>query len=157
MKHLITIVLALSLWACSVGKKAAIAPYKNFDIPLEMKYFLADFEKNTLQHKEEKVLTLMNEHYKTEQHDGMLGGRTTQFLNEFFCGYQVKDDKFKCLTFSRINKMEIQEVTSVSDDYYSVTYHVIQGETTIKASWGITAVTANGKTTYGLVGGSGKK
>jgi hypothetical protein len=69
------------------------------------KSILKNFAKRAEKHNVNGVLALIDGSYKQVQLIGILKQDTTQFLNELFCGKNIKDDsKFKCVGFNDIKK-----------------------------------------------------
>lgn len=124
------------------------------EISNDLDNFLLDFEKAVINHDSKMLLKLMDDDYVVEQHDGLLNGNTTQFLNEFFCGNLISGNGFKCLTFEEIK--DIKRIKLVKHDQeYSVEYEVFSDQFSIKASWMVTIRELNGELIYGLYGAVG--
>lgn len=117
--------------------------------------FLADFKKAVLKKKAEDVLTFFDLTYKTEQHDNFLGGRTEQFLNEFFRGQRLGGKGFANIQFADIKDLECLEVNVKDEDFCEVSYLVITKKEKVQCSWSVTQRKDMGKTIFGLVGAVG--
>jgi len=123
-------------------------------IPKALQQFLFDFEKAVKDQNTEKILSLMDKEYLTEQHDNFLEGRTSQFLNEFFCGELTNGRGFKCLKFNELkNASKISIIQNL--DSYVVMYEVSDAKDSIIASWTISVREIKGKIVYGFVGAMG--
>ncbi|MBK8807829.1 MAG: hypothetical protein IPO21_14745 [Bacteroidales bacterium] len=144
----------LSVLGCSSTKNSTTVK-QDSDVTSEVKIYLAEFEKAVVSHDATKIMQLMDKNYVKEQHDDFLKGRTTQFLNEFFCGNIVNSNSFKCIKYDEIEGL--QETNLVKEnDYYKVTCEVYSKKIRIKTNcWVIKVTTINGKRVYGLVGASG--
>ncbi|GEM_PF-6300758 len=70
-----------------------------------MHKFLTRFEKTILKHNHNKLMKFMHKNYIQEQHDKFLEGRTEQFINELFCGDDLKNNKFECIKLPQIQKI----------------------------------------------------
>ena len=116
--------------------------------------FLVDFEKAVVSHDSKKLLKLIDRNYLNEQCYGFLKGNTEQFINELFCGNLVNEDKFQCLTFIQIDRLELVEQER-QDDYYTVVYKVSANGAEINADWVIVVNTVKGKIICGLEGPRG--
>ena len=76
----------------------------------------------------------MDPAYKKEQHDNMLQGRTTQFLNEFFCGQDAKSNTFKCLNYKKIKSLKLIKKER-KENGYRVYYQVNSKKYSVTADW----------------------
>lgn len=122
--------------------------------PEDIQKFLSDFENAVINHDTKTVMSLMDLHYKAEQHDDMLKGNTNQFLNEFFCGSETDNDEFICLDFKDITKIELLNLNK-TDDGYQVDYLVSSTNYYIKCNWIITITSSGNILVYGLYGAVG--
>ena len=116
--------------------------------------FLVDFEKAVISHDSKELLKLIDRNYLDEQCYGFLNGNTEQFINELFCGNLTNEDKFQCLAFSQIDKLELVKQER-QDDYYTVVYKVAANGVEINADWIIIVNTVKGKIICGLEGSRG--
>jgi len=116
--------------------------------------FLVDFEKAVISHDSKELLKLIDRNYLDEQCYGFLNGNTEQFINELFCGNLTNEDKFQCLAFSQIDKLELVKQER-QDDYYTVVYKVSANGAEINADWVIVVNTVKGKIICGLEGPRG--
>jgi hypothetical protein len=153
--------ISWQLTSCGQIKQKKSREYKSdnesplADHPGDLKKFLADFEKAALSHSEEKLMQTMDHHYKAEQHDQFLQGRTEQFLNEFFCGNKTDGkEEFICLKYSEITAIKLKDITK-NESGYNVDYIVSGNSFSIKCSWTITVNTAGDILVYGLCGAVG--
>ena len=70
--------------------------------------FLAGFEKAAEKHKYKKVLAYMDHDHRVEQHDRFLQGRTKQFIDEFFCGYEsLTHDGYHNIGLDRVEDLQL--------------------------------------------------
>ncbi len=122
--------------------------------PENLEQYLSEFEKSVLKHDAERLMELMDENYVRDQHDQLLQGNTTQFVNEFFCGNIVKGQGFKCLKFKEISSLKRTGLEEVHEGF-RVSYIVSDKKDKIQTEWTITVKQFNGKTYYGLYGASG--
>lgn len=78
------------------------------------KNILKNFAKRAEKHNVNGVLALIDGSYKQVQLIGMLKQDTTQFLNELFCGHDVKDASvFKCVAFNDIKKCTLSSMKKI--------------------------------------------
>jgi len=152
--------LVFTISNCSSTKRMGLGEGAISDETREVKKFLTKLEKAAISHDSDKLLKLIDQNYLEEQYYGFLGGDTTQFLNELFCGNYVDEKGFECLKFTEIENMEILELVKGNDCFssnscYRVEYKVATNQKTVIASWTITIHTVNGKKIYGLEGAYG--
>lgn len=122
------------------------------DVPDDLKAFLDKFSTAVLAHDVQQVMDLMDKDYREEQHDAFLKGNTQQFLDEFFCGYDITDgEKYECIKFNEVSKLE--HTTTIPDvDLYIVLFHVTDSDSTIEVTWIVSAIATDGKTNFGMIG-----
>lgn len=143
------LVSVLLFMGCSV-----IKPKSGDKPPKELKSFLADFEKAVVSHNTEKLMELMDPDYVKNQHDEMLRGNTSQFINEFFCGNLADGSGFKCLKLLEIEGAKMHELVK-EDGYYYVYYTISSAKIKVTCSWTITVKEIDGERIFGFFGASG--
>lgn len=149
------------LSSCCPGKQNKSVEYKpdnEFSLnnyPEDLQKFLSEFEKASLAHSKEMLLKSMDAHYKAEQHDNFLQGRTDQFLNEFFCGNRTEGkEEFTCIKYSEITEIKLSDI-SKNESGYNITYLITGNSFSIKCNWTVTITIGGDLLIYGLCGAVG--
>jgi len=124
----------------------------------DLKAFADRFSKAANSHDESAMLMLMDPQYRKEQHDGMLEGRTEQFINEFFCGNVIKSkdnqSNFGCPGFKNISKVKIKQVFSHEFGYqFQIEFKA--GKTVYTSTYLVKVRNTKQGVGYGLVGAVG--
>ena len=96
MKKIVFAILALTLISFnSMADTNAKKPKK----------LLKKFATRVTDHDLKGILVLLDGSYKQVQLIGTLDNDTTQFIDELFCGYELKNESnFKCMKLSEIKK-----------------------------------------------------
>ena len=124
-------------------------------IETELYDFLKIFELNVKQHNSDRVMQCMNIDFLDIQLKGMLNGNVEQFLNEFFCGDNIKTGAFECAKFQTIKKLKRQMIIHSGSDEFEVVYTIIGKGFKIKTDWVVSSKKEGQKTIFGLVGAMG--
>ena len=120
-----------------------------------MKTFLKEIEEVTLNKHYTVLMTYMDADYLKEQHEGFLGGNDLQFINEIFCGKDIKDDSFHCIEQKDITNFETKEITQMEDLVYKVLFIVGNEKNKVACQLLISKKVVDGKTKFGIVGAVG--
>lgn len=136
MKTLIYPLLFIFLWSCNGSKKLIEEQINHPEISQAVHNHLSEFELAVKNHDQEKVMSLLDKAYVKEQHDGFLGGRTEQFLNELLCGEPVSEGKFKCPGFNNISQIKLVKMEK-NDDLYHLSYQITADGVSYKAWLGL--------------------
>jgi hypothetical protein len=157
MKQLIFSILLL----ITISSNAVTHPAKSVNpfpaktkVDAEVMAFLNSFELQVRHHDPDNILEFMDMGYIEEQLDGMLKGDVEQFLNEFFCGNNIKTDEFKCVKYKTIKRLKRQTVVR-SGDGYQVGYIIIAKGLKVSTEWFINKAKDGDDFVYGLVGAMG--
>jgi len=153
MKKILFISVLFFLFSCASVYKIGSEGEK-YKIPKKLSVFLNSFEKSVLLHNTDKLLSHMDKEYKKEQLDGMLEGRTEQFLNEFFSGTNVDGSGFVNLTYSSITGIYFTSIQQ-NEGSYTVYYSVEIKNRRVDCDWEISITKDGDNTVYGLVGAVG--
>lgn len=141
-------ILGLLFLSTSLLKVSAQAP----EMPEDLSAFVEKFTEAVLNHNTESIMDLMDVDYKQEQHDAFLKGDTQEFINRFFCGYDVSDgETYECMKLNEISKIEITTVIP-DTELYIVLFHVSDQDSTIEITWMISAKPTEGTTLFGMIG-----
>ncbi len=76
----------------------------------DIKRMFVQFEQSILSKNYKKSLTFFDPDYKAEQHDGMLEGKTNQFLSEFLAGYQKRKNIMTVPELSDIKSIKLKKI-----------------------------------------------
>jgi len=117
-----------------------------------MHKFLTRFEKSILKHDHNKLMKFMHKNYVQEQHDKFLEGRTEQFINELFCGDNLKHNQFECIKLSQIQKITRLRIEK-NGHFQRIVYRIETQNTQVEIVLGIQKQADNKK--YGLNGAVG--
>lgn len=157
LKSALFVLIAFQLPSCFGSKTPPIPPAPPTPPPvyntLLIKY-LDHMEETVLAHNLDQMMQLIDAEYVKEQHDKNLEGRTQQFIDELFCGKEVKNGDYLCIPFLDINQIKLTAIVSI-DNGYKVFYDVGSESKTIAIDWWITEHYVNGKATYGIYGALG--
>ena len=154
MKTFFKITLILLLLQGCQTQKSNMASSSNSTMGSEEKVVVKAFNqlKNTLiTHHTDSLFLALDPSYINEQHDTLLQGNTTQFVNELFCG-QDKDEQFKCLNYNDIQDIKLINYTK-KEGGYTVHFQATTKETTITTSLYLKVTDQN--QVIGFVGGVG--
>ncbi|MFK7787393.1 MAG: hypothetical protein AB8B56_19875 [Crocinitomicaceae bacterium] len=128
--------LSISLYAQEIDQKR---------IDFVNKFYLA-----VINHKQSKVIKLMDKDYRKEQLD-FLNGNKEQFVDELFSGVDQESSKFINSELKNIEAMEIQDVKEAGKDKWEYTFLVEAGPYKME----ISLLLKKNKKKYGFVGASG--
>ena len=125
--------------------------------------FLEEFEKAALAHDSEKLIELLDQEYRQNQLDGFHQGDTESFLNELFCGKDVKARGFECLKYNTIKQLNLVKVERITRQDiplivvgYTVSYRVTDGTYDVVCDWTVTVKGSRfQQTVYGIYGAVG--
>lgn len=124
----------------------------------DLKVFANRVTKAANAHDASAMLMLMDPQYRKEQHDGMLEGRTEQFINEFFCGNIIKSkdsqSNFGCPGFNKISKVKIKHVFP-HEHGYQFQMEFRAGKTVYTSTYFVRIRNTKQGVGYGLVGAVG--
>lgn len=115
---------------------------------------LLNFEKAILNHDRKSIMMLLDSGYVAEQHDGMLEGRTEQFLDELFGGNSIDDGKYYNQKFKDIIAVNFLQIEEKNDRLW-LQYEISTHKNTVKCSWLISVKEVKGKLNYSLIGAVG--
>ena len=147
-KNTFLCILGLLFLSTSSLKVSAQAP----EMPEDLSVFVQTFSEAVLNHNTESIMNLMDVDYKKEQHDAFLKGNTQEFIDRFFCGYDVSDgETYECMKLDNISKIEITTVLP-DTELYIVLFHVTDQDSTIEITWMISAKPTDGTTAFGMIG-----
>ncbi|TNE55080.1 MAG: hypothetical protein EP338_05040 [Bacteroidetes bacterium] len=122
----------------------------------DAKRVLVNFAKAVRKHDQQKVMNVMDRAYVAEQHDDLLQGNTSQFLNEFFSGPMLNaPESFVVPAFNQIKKIVLIDSRRLSDTgSYEVNFKIIlRDKRVLNRSWILHQVQSENK--YALVGAVG--
>ena len=153
MKNTLLISVLFFLFSCATTYKTGSEGEK-YKIPKDLSAFLSSFEKSVASHNIDKTLSCMDKQYKKEQLDGMLEGKSDQFLNEFFSGSNVDGSGFVSVKFKSITGIYFAGIQQ-SDNGYTVYYTVETKDAKADCNWDISVTKSESGTVYGLIGAFG--
>lgn len=116
--------------------------------------FLNIFCKAAMDHNEARMMALMDDGYRMEQHDKFHKGNTTRFLNELFCGKVITEEKYKCLKFSKITRCEKVNIGEGEKEVAVIVRATVK-KVSVDVFLTVKIVMKNGVKQYGIVGGVG--
>lgn len=145
----------IALVATTACSSTQLTPSTEKKPSTSLNAFLKAFEKAVIEHNKENVLTLLDSAYVADQHDGMLEGRTDQFLSELFCGYEIESKAWRCPRFQSITEIKRLRIESVNEDDYRVYFIITDGIGGIKVDLFIKSYEKNHAKTFGLIGAVG--
>ena len=143
--------------ACRTTKEVAInaLPFcTEKNISNELCHFLSSFKDAVEQHEKKSLLRLMDQEYKTNQHDRFLKGRTDQFLSEFLAGKKQSDGQYLTPDINKIEQIEFQDIT-LGIYGYELRFQIHYQHEILENDCLIVIAKKNKQTTLGLVGASG--
>lgn len=117
--------------------------------------FLESFESAVESHDSDQIMSHMDPDYVKEQHDNFLGGRTDQFINEFFGGYKKNTKEFKTVPYREIKKLKLLNLVHDGDNFYTVSYLVKAKGLKVTCEWSVKIRFNGGNTAFGMVGAVG--
>ncbi len=121
---------------------------------VELQNYLKTLEQTILAHDINGMMELIDKDYVKEQHDKNLEGRTQQFIDELFCGFELNNGPFLCIPFTDVQKANYTAIVDLEDGY-RVFYEISSANKTISLDWWITAKIYDGKIVYGIYGAMG--
>ena len=151
MKYLVFSLLFLGLLSFESAPETT-APS---NIQSKIAVFLDEFEAAVESHNTERIMACMDPDYVKEQHDEFLGGRTDQFINEFFGGYKKNTKSFKTVPYRDIKKLKLLDLVHDGDNFYTAKYLVKAKGVKVLCEWSVKIRFNGGKTAFGMVGAVG--
>ncbi len=120
----------------------------------DIKKMCVKFEQAILSKNYKKSLTFFEPEYKKEQHDGMLSGRTNQFLTEYLAGYQKGEKRLTIPKLSEIKSIKFKKIkiNSENNEAEAILKVKLKDGRKLKAS---TIIYLKSKTEIYLIGGVG--
>ncbi len=137
----------------NVENEVAKAIKDKEDLPEDLQAFLTDFEASVSAGNQGNVMALMDPNYVKEQHDGMLDGRTEQFISEFLSGVS-ESGTFKTISLNEVKSTEFIRLEEKAGS--TMVYYKIKSDNTIiSCYWQIITREENGIRVYGFFGAVG--
>ncbi|NOQ73791.1 MAG: hypothetical protein GQ574_17420 [Crocinitomix sp.] len=156
MKHLILLTFTLfTLSSFAHPSKSLASPLAKTKISTDLNEFLKGFENQVKLHESLGIMEFMDTEYLDLQLKDMLEGNVDQFLNEFFCGDNVKTNEFECPGYQSIKKLKRQMVVGSGSNEFEVRYIIIGKGFKVEAEWLVTSKKVGTQTIYGLLGAMG--
>ena len=120
-----------------------------------MKTYLKDLKEVALNKHYTVLMSYMDADYLKEQHEENLNGNDLQFVNEIFCGKDIIDDSFHCITQESITYFEAKEITQIEDTKYKALFIVGNTENKVACKLLISKKIKDGKIKLGILGAVG--
>jgi len=105
-------------------------------------------------HNYQRVMGLMDDGYRMEQHDKFHKGNTKRFLNELFCGKLTTEDRFKCIKFDKVLDIETAS-KGEGESEVAIMMRVSDKKSKIDVLLTVKIVFKKGVKQYGIVGAVG--
>ncbi len=103
---------------------------------------------------ENRLMGLMDDGYRLEQHDKFHKGNTKRFLDELFCGKVTTEERFKCIKLKNVKSIQLGS-KGEGDKEVAVVFRVGDKKEQIDVILTIKITLKNGKKEYGIVGAVG--
>ena len=102
-----SLIVLLFLSSCAVYHDANLEkmPLSNSE-----KQFLTEFENAVVKHKVRQLTALLHPMYIDEELNDMYGGDARALFNSFFCGKELKTEKFVCIKLRNIRSIQLIDV-----------------------------------------------
>ena len=120
-------------------------------VPQDLEVKLLSFEQAVVRKEKARIVGLLDEEYKSKEHDALFKENTDLFLNGLLCGKTLDGKFIYCLDFDAITELSRQKVEKTKKGY-AVTYRAKTQEKEIVTTL---TVTAKPVIIYGLVGSKG--
>jgi len=118
MKYFLIPLCAIFMLSCS----SSVSYKGNDDDKAEVIKFSRHIQRIMTIGEEAHFLKHVKPEYLNEQLTTNLGGDTTKFLNEFFCGKM--NEKQSCMPFQEIMKVKLLEINGQKNNTFSVKYQI---------------------------------